>query len=160
MRPELVLKGGFDVGVKEELHPGGKAVAGCGIRGEEGGCWRCCGVVLDEVDLVCGGFNDIPAHDGHDPGEDQVVGFDEASAEGDGFACGERGRQNRVGGGDGHEVVVATRKVYAKEVEGAVVEVEVSADAIEGLACGDDGGGDAVGEYPVGALGGASVEVE
>ena len=146
--------------MKEELHPGGEAVAGCGIGREEGGCWWCGSVVLEKVDLVGGGFDDIPTHDGHHPWEDEVVGFDEASAEGDGFACSEGGRQECIGGGDGHEVVIVAGEVDAEKIEGPIVEVEVSADAIEGFSRGDDGWGYAVGEHAAGALDGASVEVE
>src|SRR5882762_4500401 len=126
--PDLILKRGLDVGVDEELH------AGCNARssGMEG---REEARAIHAIQTVGGGVDGIPAQAGHHPGQRHVVGFNEATAKVHGLA----GRKT-IPRCVEHQVLVVAVHIRAEQVEGAVVEGGVGANAVEGLTGGQDGG--------------------
>src|SRR5450755_264761 len=75
--PELVFERSFDVRMNQELNAGRKAVT----RGSEGPEVRRASSERQPVDAVGAGVDAVPAPDGHDPRQNQVVGLHKSAVE-------------------------------------------------------------------------------
>ena len=86
------------------------------------------------IQEICGGLHSVIPQDAHHPGQHQVIGLEEAAVELGGRSGSKTGRP-----GVQQQIVVVSVHVQAEQVEGAIVEAEVAAEAIERLTSGNDG---------------------
>src|SRR5438132_5585672 len=119
--------------------------------------------IAKAVDLIGGGVHEVEAHDGHDPRKCQVIGLDEPATEARRMVPHESVWSlvwSQSWEGKGQQIHIVCRLVHAKKIEGAIVETEVGAHAIEGFPRGQHQWGYAVGLEPVEPLNGTSIEKE
>src|SRR5579859_1764109 len=160
LRPDLILQRSLDVGVYQELRARREAITRRRIGREEGRSWRCSGIVLKEVDAIRGRLHLVPAHDGHHPRQHQIVGFHKAATERRRRSAHKAGNSCRLARGHWHKIVIVGGHVHAKQVEGSVVEIDVSAYAVKGFTRGKYGWSNSIGLHAGKVLCRASVEAE
>src|SRR5712692_398520 len=120
--------------MNEKLYARREAMSSRMERREERRGRRVVNIRPDAVDPVGARSHFVPAHNCHHPRVHQVVRFQEAAAESGRTARDESGWQGQTGR---QQILVASVQELPKEIESAIVEAEVAAHPVEGLASGN-----------------------